>query len=353
MKILIGAGISFLHPLNEFSKELSKHGVECKVVVDRDYIGEFPSKELKGLFRTRKKFERLISTFKPDVVLIDRMSKFGLEVIKSDIPLFLIFRGHYWLQNEWNAKTIYKNRLKQKLVAMRFKDDEQVFERATAILPLCNYLVDVVREHYPKQNLHVFVEGIDSSKWYTEKGIELKHPCVGIVQRAHHWAKSSEMLILKKILDKMPEVNFYWAGGGEIEDEILSELDGFENFHWLGSLQYPDKVRDFLSEIDIYLFPTRMDTTPLSLREAELMKNPVVATNVGGISEAIIDGVTGFLVEAGNHEQYIEKLKLLLDDKELRKQMGEAGRKFVEEKFNQEASVKGFLDAIRLYVKDK
>ena len=186
MKILIGAGISFLHPLNEFSKELSKHGVECKVVLDRDYIGEFPSKELKGLFRTRKKFERLISTFRPDVVLIDRMSKFGLEVIKSGIPLFLIVRGHYWLQNEWNAKTIYKNRLKRKLVEMRFKDDEQVFEKATAILPLCNYLVDVVREHYPKQNLHVFVEGIDSSKWYTEKGIELKHPCVGLVQRAHH-----------------------------------------------------------------------------------------------------------------------------------------------------------------------
>ena len=60
MKILIGAGISFLHQLNEFSKELGKHGVECKVVIDRDYIGEFPSKELKGLFRTRKKFEKFI-----------------------------------------------------------------------------------------------------------------------------------------------------------------------------------------------------------------------------------------------------------------------------------------------------
>ena len=151
----------------------------------------------------------------------------------------------------------------------------------------------------------------------------------------------------------MHEVNFYWAGGGDIEDMILSELDGFENFHWLGSLQYPDKVREFLSEIDVYLFPTSMDTTPLSLREAELMKNPVVATNVAGIPETIIDGVTGFLVEAGNHEQYIEKLKLLLDNKIQAKQMGEAGRKFVEEKFNQEASVKGFLDAIRLYVKDK
>ena len=281
------------------------------------------------------------------------MSKFGLEVIKSGIPLFLFLRGNYWLQNEWNLKTVYKNWLKGKLVQMRFKVDDQVFQNATAILVHCNYMIDVVKEHYPKQNVHVFQEGIDSSDWYETKGMKLKHPCVGLVQRAHHWAKSSEMLILKKILDKMPEVNFYWAGGGEIEDEILSELDGFENFHWLGSLQYPDKVREFLSEIDVYLLPTGMETTPLSLKEAQLMKKPVITTNVGGTSETMIDGVTGFLVEAGNHEQYIEKLKLLLDDKELRKQMGEAGRKFVEEKFNQEASVKGFLDAIRLYVKDK
>ena len=339
--------------LDIYAKELRERGVECKVVSDRDYVGEFPSKDIRGFFRTRKKFERLISTFKPDVVVIDRMSQFGFEVIKSDIPLFLICRGHYWLQNEWNLKTVYKNWLKGKLVKMRFKVDDQVFQNATAILVHCNYMIDVVKEHYPKQNVHVFQEGIDSSDWYETKGMKLKHPCVGLVQRAHHWAKSSEMLILKKILDKMPEVNFYWAGGGDIEDMILSELDGFENFHWLGSLQYPDKVREFLSEIDVYLFPTRMDTTPLSLREAELMKNPVVATDVGGISEAIIDGVTGFLVEAGNHEQYIEKLKLLLDNKIQAKQMGEAGRKFVEEKFNQEASVKGFLDAIRLYVKDK
>ena len=339
--------------LDIYAKELRERGVECKVVSDRDYVGEFPSKDIRGFFRTRKKFEKLISTFKPDVVVIDRMSQFGFEVIKSGIPLFLICRGHYWLQNEWNLKTVYKNWLKGKLMKMRFKVDDQVFQNATAILVHCNYMIDVVKEHYPKQNVHVFPEGLDSSDWYETKGIKLKHPCVGLVQRAHWWGKSGEITILKEILGKMPEVNFYWAGGGDIEDMILSELDGFENFHWLGSLQYPDKVRDFLSEIDIYLFPTRMDTTPLSLREAELMKNPVVATNVAGIPETIIDGVTGFLVEAGNHEQYIEKLKLLLDNKIQAKQMGEAGRKFVEEKFNQEASVKGFLDAIRLYVKDK
>ena len=109
MRILIGGGTTFLYSLHAFSEKLSECGVECKVVKDRDYIADFPSKEVKGLFRSRKKFERLLSTFKPDAVLIDSMSKFGLEVIKSGIPLFLFVRGNYWLQNEWNLKTVYKN----------------------------------------------------------------------------------------------------------------------------------------------------------------------------------------------------------------------------------------------------
>ncbi len=45
-----------------------------------------------------------------------------------------------------------------------------------------------------------------------------------------------------------------------------------KNFHWLGKLEYPDKVREFLSEIDIYALITGMDLSPLSLKEAQLMK---------------------------------------------------------------------------------
>ena len=353
MRILIGGGTTFLYSLHAFSEKLSECGVECKVVMDRDYIADFPSKELRGLFRTRKKFEKLLYTFKPDAVLIDSMSKFGLEVIKSGIPLFLFLRGNYWLQNEWNLKTVYKNWLKGKLVKMRFKVDEQIFDGATAILALGNYIADVAKEHYPEKNIHVFKEGIEYSNWYIEKGVELKHPCVGLVQRAGWWGKSSEMLILKKILGKMPGVNFYWVGGGDVENEILSELNGFENFHWLGSLKYPDQVRQFLSEIDVYLLATGMETTPLSLKEAQLMKRPVISTNVGGTYETMVDGTTGFLVEKGNHEQLIEKLKLLLDNKKMSEQMGEAGRKFIQETFSTESMTKIFVDIIKPYLRNK
>ena len=94
-----------------------------------------------------------------------------------------------------------------------------------------------------------------------------------------------------------------------------------------------------------------MDLAPLSLKEAQLMKKPVVATNVGGNPEMMVDGKTGFLVEQGNHKQLIEKLSLLLKDKELAKKMGNEGRRFIEDIFNWELVTKNFIKTIESYLK--
>jgi glycosyltransferase involved in cell wall biosynthesis len=159
------------------------------------------------------------------------------------------------------------------------------------------------------------------------------------------------MLTLEKVNKKMPEINFYWVGDGQYRDQILQVLGRFDNFHWLGSLQYPDKVREYLTEIDVYALITGMDLAALSLKEAQLMKKPVVATNVGGNPEMMINGKTGFLVEKGNSKQLIEKLSLLLEDGDLAKKMGNEGRKFVEETFNWELITKNFIKIAKSYLK--
>ena len=83
--------------------------------------------------------------------------------------------------------------------------------------------------------------------------------------------------------------------------------------------------------------------SPLTLQEAQLMKKPVVATKVGGIPELMKDNETGFLVEKGNAEELIEKLSLLINDKEKRENMGNSGKKFVEENFSWDKIVKEFI----------
>ena len=144
----------------------------------------------------------------------------------------------------------------------------------------------------------------------------------------------------------MPDVNFYWVGDGPYKDRTISELSQFENFKWLGRLQYPDKVREYLSEIDVYALITGMDLAPLTLKEAQLMKKPVVATNVGGVPEMMIDNKTGFLVDEGDYQGWIEKLSKILNDKDLTESMGKHGKKFVQDTFNWDVGAKKFLDIL-------
>jgi len=145
-------------------------------------------------------------------------------------------------------------------------------------LPICKYLEKITNEHVPNQKTDIFFEGVDATRWYKVNGMKLKHPCVGLVQYANWWGKTSEMLILKKVLEKLPDVQFYWVGHGPFEERILTELEKYENFHWLGKLEYPDKVREFLSEIDIYALITGMDLSSLSLKEAQLLKK-IISTD--------------------------------------------------------------------------
>ena len=65
----------------------------------------------------------------------------------------------------------------------------------------------------------------------------------------------------------------------------------------------------------------------------------------------MINGKTGFLVEKGNDEQLIEKLRLLLEDVNMAKKMGNEGRKFIEETFNWEIVTKNFIKTIESYLK--
>ena len=209
MRILIASGATggtskgsigkYFH-LKDFGEALAKFNIDYKLVRETDYVVGFPTKQIGKLLSSKKKFKKLIESFKPDAVLVDRKSDFGLEVIKAGIPLFVILRGHYWSELEFAKQTIYKNPLMRKIVDVRGKIAEKVFAGATAILPVANYLTNIIKEHHPQQSIEVFVEGVDDAKWYKQDGMQLKHPCVGLLQDANWWRKTREMLTLEKVI---------------------------------------------------------------------------------------------------------------------------------------------------------
>ena len=347
MKLLIGASPSKIFHLKEFASELKKQNIECKVVIDTDVYGGFPSRNISNWFDSGKKLKKLLDDFQPDAVFIDRQTNFGLKIAEQKIPLVVHLRGDFWSEIEMAKKTLYKYPPKRTIISIKEKIAQKCFEKSTIILPICKYLEEIVNKKFPKNQTSVLYQGINPNNWYQNDGMHLKHPCVGLLQSANIWGKAEQMLILKKIMKKMPDVTFYWAGDGPYRDKILPELTKYDNFKWLGPLKYPDEVRKYLSEIDVYTLLTGIDMSPLTLQEAQLMEKPVVATNVGGVPELVQNEKTGFLVEPNETSKLEEYLRLLIEDEKKRKVMGKNGREFIKEKFSWEVITKQFADVMK------
>ena len=349
MKLLIGGSSSKLFHLKEFAKALEEIGVKTKVVLDVDFSDGYPSRKISHWIQKDKKFKKLIEEFKPDAIFVDRQRHFGLSSIKAEIPLIVHLRGDFWKEMRMAENTLYKSFPKKRALKKWNEIAHECFEKSTIILPICDHLKERTLEHYPKKVVHVLYQGINSENWYYQKGMNLNHPCIGLVQSANILDKTKEMLMLSKVMKKFPQVTFYWVGDGPYKNEVLPELNKSKNFKWLGSLEYPNKIREFLSEIDGYALISGIDMSPLTLLEAQLMEKPVIATDVGGIPELILDGKTGFLIKKNDPEDLAEKISLLLKEFSSNK-MGLEGRKFVMENFDWKIIAKKFKEILEQYV---
>ena len=347
MKLLIGASSSKLFHLKEFAENLKKKNIECNLVFDSDYADGFPNRKISKWFSTNKKFKKLINEFKPDVIFVDRTRHFALEASKTDIPLVIHLRGNHWAEIIMARETLYKSAGKKIAINKWDEMGEICFNNSELILPICDHLSEITKKRYSEKSVETMYQGITPDNWFQKKGMELKHPCVGILQSATIWEKTKELMVLPEILKKMPDVHFYWAGDGVYRDKVLPLLEKYENFHWLGSLEYPNKVREFLTEIDVYALISGIDMSPLTLQEAQLMEKPVIATNVGGIPELMKDGETGFLIQKNNPNELFEKLSILLNSLENANEMGVKGKEFVKNNFNWEKICNDFLNHLK------
>lgn len=345
IKLLIGAGENKIQYVKKFSEYLEKFGINSKLVIDVEICNGFPSRNFSQWINPYKKFNSLIESFKPDAVFVDRQTQFGIAALKANIPLLMHLRGNYWQEVEWAKRN---GSIKNKItLSIREKIAENCFKNSKMILPFSKHLAGIVNEKYPGKKIKVFHDGLEIEEWYKEEPMDLKHPCVGLLQNASVWTKTKEMLSLKNILEKFPNVMFYWAGDGIFRQQILNNLGKYKNFKWLGNLQYPKEVRKFLSSIDLYLLLSGYDTFGMTIVEAEIMQLPVISTNIGGTSETMIDGKTGFLVNQGDIKEINKKIDLILSDKGLAKKMGDEGKKFAIENFSWENSTKIFVQDMK------
>jgi len=162
-----------------------------------------------------------------------------------------------------------------------------------------------------------------------------------------HWKKGLGfgLLAVHQLLDSGYDVLYDIIGGGVEEEQLLFMIHdlGLTAYVQLYGSQPAQVVRQRYEKADICILPSLSEGLSNVALEAMAMELPVVSTNVGGMGEAITDGVEGFLVPPYQPEIMAEKAALLIDHPELRIRMGKAGRLRVEKDYLIERQIRNFI----------
>ena len=160
------------------------------------------------------------------------------------------------------------------------------------------------------------------------------------------------------ILDKFPNTKLIIGGDGPERKNIenIAKKLGISDKIILPGFIPDEDFPKYMKAADVFVLPSIVDSkgdtegSATILLEAMACGTPVVGTKVGGIPYAIKDGIGGFLVDEKNPKQLAEKIIMLLEDENLRREMGKIGRKYVEENFSWDKIAKEYIKIFRLLV---
>jgi glycosyltransferase involved in cell wall biosynthesis len=181
-----------------------------------------------------------------------------------------------------------------------------------------------------------------------ELGIGPDAPVLGALghlrpQKAHEVLFSA----VATLMPRFPSLRVLVAGGGSEEERLhalVAELGLTEVVTFVGTLD-AEEVPDFLAAVDVSVNSSDFEGTPAALIEAMAAARPVVATRVGGTPALIDDGVHGYLVPPRDPGALADAVARLLEDPDLRAELGRRGRERQQLEFDFDAMVRR-LEAI-------
>lgn len=282
-----------------------------------------------------KKLKETISSFKPDIIIFHYPNPFVahylLKYIQKSCKLAI-----YW----------HLDIVKQKLLKRLFiGQNKKLVDRADVLIATSpKYVEGSPWLSGAKDKCRVVpncinVKRLQPSETVEKKAAEIRKAnedktiCLAVGRHTEY--KGFKYLIqAAHLLDDNFQV--YITGKGEETENLKAEAGNDSKIHFLGLVDDAE-LRAYLTAMDIFCFPsiTKNEAFGLALAEGMYYGKPAVTFTIpgSGVNFVCINGETGIEVENRNVEKYAEAMKKLAEDAELRKKLGAAGKKRVEENF--------------------
>jgi glycosyltransferase involved in cell wall biosynthesis len=315
--------------ITQLANELPKHGIETFVatgfvqgsevedpsaqsidIIRIPYMGRSinPIKDLLA----RRQLEKIIAEVKPDIIHTHTFKAgYMIRMKKQQVPVVHTFHGHLLDDPEFSG-------FKTKVIV----EVERMLAKKTKKLVTVGRRVseELLEQHIGSKEQYVNIPpGVTPLK-ITARQEAIKNlgltdngqPIVGWIARVT--GVKNPMLALE-VADAMPDSHFVMAGGGDLLEEVKTAAPS--NVSVIGWAE----ASDLFGTSDIILSTSENEGMPVALIEAQLAGKPVVATDVGSVSEVILNQETG-IVTNKNVGSIALAIETLLLDKQKRTEMG-------------------------------
>jgi glycosyltransferase involved in cell wall biosynthesis len=282
---------------------------------------------------------RIVKEYSPDIIHAHYATSYGL--------LGALAGRHPLVVSAWGADIMdfpRKSVFHRLLIQFNLK-------RADFITVTSRTLFEEIRK-YTNKDVNVVAFGIDLERFRQPEpnaDSSANHLVIGAIRWLWRIYGIDTLIRTFKLLrerDPSRELELLIVGDGpEMANlrRLCEELNVQEVVHFAGYVP-PEETVKYYHQISIFAALSRLESFGVAVLEASACGRPIVASNIGGLREVVVPGVTGLLVPPDSPREAAEAIERLIENPTLRSELGLNGRRWVEEKYDWKKNVREMME---------
>lgn len=346
--------------LLDLVSELSKKEIRCEVVIGEkgllyERLKELgikvhhletlahainPISDIKAIIGLK----RIIKQVNPDIVHLHStkagwIGRIAARIAKEKI----IFTAHGWCFTEGVAER------RRKFGIMIEKALSKITDKVICVSKYDEALALREKVIKPEQVVTIY-NGVRASEMKEVLKLDENDSIIKIVMVARFAAPKDQETLIRAMSFLDQDVHVYFIGAGDTiaSAKLLTKEKNLEKrVHFLGD---KDHVVNYLKDANVFVLSSNYEGFPISIIEAMSVGLPIVASNVGGVSELVKHKVNGLLFDKGNVEELSSCLKMMISDELNRIEKGKQSKKLYEQQFTLENCIERTLAVYRTII---